>query len=312
MTESERLRERAMALGAGTDAILTALMLVIAVWSGSLTLIADTLRAAFSTLLDVLVYAVMRQIHRGRFTRYQYDFGKIECMLNFVIGIGLAASSVFVFAFSLGRLTQPIAPAPLSLAAAATIAAVNAAQNGWLFWTFLRTRRIGASVIIDGQVKTRFVKVVSSVVAALAILVSAVMTGTTAGRFADLAGGAVVAQVMLWTAYRMIADCLPDLTDRMLNTSDFAPINRILFAHLGEFEEVRYIRSRRSGVVKYFEVGLAFDPEARMSDVDAVAHAVKAEIQAAIPHSRAIVTPEVRREAHAFGGGFARAAEHAD
>lgn len=45
MFEADRHRERAMSLGVGTDVLLSTPILVIAIWSGSLTLLADAMRA---------------------------------------------------------------------------------------------------------------------------------------------------------------------------------------------------------------------------------------------------------------------------
>ena len=71
MLEADRRRERAMSLGVGTDVLLSTPILVIAIWSGSLTLLADAMRACLLTLLELFAYIVMRRIHRGRLPSYQ-------------------------------------------------------------------------------------------------------------------------------------------------------------------------------------------------------------------------------------------------
>ena len=72
-----------MSLGVGTDLLLSMPILGIAIWSGSLTLLADAMRACLPTLLELFAYVVMRRIHRGRLPSYQYGSGKIESFLNF-------------------------------------------------------------------------------------------------------------------------------------------------------------------------------------------------------------------------------------
>jgi cation diffusion facilitator family transporter len=289
MTEGERRRERAMAMGVGTDVMTAAPMLVIGVCSGSLTLLADAIRGGLLTLLELFAYVMMRRIHRGRLPSYQYGCGKIESFLNALIGGALVLSSIWVFGRGVLLMLRPPEPSPLGLAAATAIAAVNVAQNAWMFVTFLRARRVGASILIDGQVRTRILKLASSVVATLAILASAIFAGQISGRVADLIGSAVVAQVMLWTAYQLIAGALPDLMDRMLDHSQVTLINRVLFCNFDRFEAIHHLRTRRCGVTKCIEIGLGFPADLHMGEVDAVNRSLKGQLEAQIPDARVTI-----------------------
>ena len=286
MSEAERRRERAMSLGVGTDVLLCTPILVIAIWSGSLTLLADAMRACLLTLLELFAYVVMRRIHRGRLPSYQYGSGKIESFLNLLIGIALVLSSIWIFALGVLSLLQPPQPSPLGLAVAAAIGAVNTTQNAWMFVTFLGARRLGASILIDGQVRTRLLKVVSSASATLAILVSAIFAGEVSGRVADLVGSAIVIEMMLWTAYQLIAGALPDLMDRMLDPSQLALVNRVLLCNFDSIDAIHHVRSRRSGVIKYIEIGLGFVADRRMGEIDTINQFLKKELEQRLPDAR--------------------------
>ena len=275
MSEAERRRERAMSLGVGTDVLLCTPMLGIAIWSGSLTLLADAMRACLLTLMELFAYVVMRRIHRGRLPSYQYGSGKIESFLNLLIGIALVLSGVWIFALGVLSLLQPPQPSPFGFAVAAATGAVNTTQNAWMFATFLGARRLGASILIDGQVRTRVLKVVSSASATLAILVSAIFAGEVSGRIADLVGSAIVIQMMLWTAYQLIAGALPDLTDRMLDPSLLTQINRVLLCNLERIDAIHHVRTRRCGVMKYIEIGVGFAADRRMGEINAINQSLK-------------------------------------
>ena len=159
MRDAERSRERAMSLGVGTDVLLSTPILGIAIWSGSLTLLADAMRACLLTLLELFAYVVMRRIHRRRLPSYQYGSGKIESFLNLLIGMALVLSSIWIFALGVLSILQPSQPNPLGFAVATATGAVNTTQNAWMFVTYVRARRLGASILIDGQVRTRLLKV---------------------------------------------------------------------------------------------------------------------------------------------------------
>jgi len=289
MTAVERRRERAMALGVGTDVLTATPMLGIATWSHSLTLLADALRGGLLTLLELSAYIMLRRIHRRRLPRYEYGSGKIESFLNLLIGAALVVSSIWVFGLGVLSLLHPPPPHPLGLAGATMIAAVNAVQNAWVFLAVLRAGRDRGSVLINGQVRTRFLKLVSSIIATLAILISAIFVGHMIGVFADLAGSAVVSQVMIWTAYQLIASSLPDLLDRTLDEPQRAAINGVLIRRLEAFDLIHHVRTRKSGITKFVEIGLGFDAERRMGDVDLVSQAVRHEVEAVIPGANVIV-----------------------
>jgi cation diffusion facilitator family transporter len=283
MTDKERRRERAMALGVGTDVLTATPMLTIALWSHSLTLLADALRGGLLTLLELFAYIMLRRIHRRRLPSYEYGAGKIESFLNLVIGAALVLSSIWVFALGVLNLLHPPPAQPLGLAGATAIAAVNAGQNTWMFRTFLRAGRDHGSVLIDGQVRTRLLKLVSSIVATFAILISAIFSGHLLGVLADLAGSAVVTQVMIWTAYQLIGRSLPDLLDRTLDEPQHAAINSALIHHFNGFDLIHHVRTRRSGIRMFVEIGLGFHAERRMGEVDSVSQSVRREVETLIP-----------------------------
>src|SRR5271165_692083 len=289
MTEAERRRERAMSLGVGTDVLLCTPILGIAIWSGSLTLLADAMRACLLTLLELFAYVVMRRIHRGRLPSYQYGSGKIESFLNLLIGMALVLSGIWIFALGVLSLLQPSQPSPFGFAAAAAIGAVNTTQNAWMFVTFLGARRLGASILIDGQVRTRLLKLVSSIIATLAILVSAMFAGQISGRVSDLVGSAVVVQMMLWTAHQLIAGALPDLMDRMLDPSLLTLVNRVLLCNFDRIDAIHHVRTRRSGVMKYIEIGVGFSADRRIGEIDAINQSLKKELEAQIPDAKVTI-----------------------
>jgi cation diffusion facilitator family transporter len=283
MTEAEQRRERAMALGVGTDVLTAAPMLCIAIWSRSLTLLADALRGGLLTLLELFAYIMLRRIHRRRLPSYEYGAGKIESFLNLLIGAALVLSSMWMFTLGVLSLLHPPPANPLGRAGATAIAAVNALQNAWMFVTFLRAGRDRGSVLINGQIRTRLLKLISSIVATLAILFSAIFAGYLAGTIADLVGSAVVTQVMLWTAYQLIVGSLPDLLDKTLGEPQHAAINSALIHHFQAFDLICHVLTRRSGTRTFVEIGLGFHEARRMGDVDLVNQAVRREVEAAIP-----------------------------
>lgn len=288
MTEAERERERAMTLGIVTGIVLAAIMVGTGLWSHSLTLFADSVRAVLLTSLDAFVLVMLRRIHRGLLPGFEYGHGKLEYFLNLLVAAGLVLAAFGLLGLGAFRGSRP--PPPLGLPVAFAIATVNATQNLWMLTMLRRAGRDGTSIILNGQIRSRLTKVASSIAATLAILVASVFQGETAGRIADLAGMAVVVLIMLWTAFRLIEAALPHLLDRILDEPQQAAINRVLIRHFHAYDALLFVRTRRSGNVMFVDIGLGYQPQRSMGEVDRINQTVVRELTALIPGASVTVT----------------------
>jgi cation diffusion facilitator family transporter len=290
MTQAERARERAMTLGIATGLVFCLVMVVTGVWSRSLTLLADSIRAALLTSLDCCVFVVLRRIHRQQLSGFEYGHGKLEVLLNLLVAAGLILAALGLAGLGAIRWSRPPQPPPFGLDVALAIAAANASQNVWIFGLLRRAARDGTSIIMAGQIRARVTKLVSSLIATIAILASSVFQGEAAGVIADLVGVAVVVLVMLWTAFRMIEAALPHLLDRILDEPQQAAINRVLIRHFHAYDELLFVRTRRSGNVMFVDIGLGYEAQRSMGEVDQINQAIIGELKALIPGAAVMVT----------------------
>jgi cation diffusion facilitator family transporter len=290
MTQAERARERAMTLGITTGLVFCLVMVATGVWSRSLTLFADSIRAGLLTSLDCCVFVVLRRIHRRQLSGFEYGHGKLEVLLNLLVASGLILAALGLAGFGAIRWFRPPQPPPFGLDVAFAIAAANASQNVWIFGLLRRASRDGTSIIMAGQIRARVTKLVSSLVATFAILASSVFQGEAAGLIADLLGVAVVVLVMLWTAFRMIEAALPHLLDRILDDPQQAAINRVLIRHFHAYDELLFVRTRRSGNVMFVDIGLGYEAQRSMGEVDNINQAITEELKALIPGAAVMVT----------------------
>jgi divalent metal cation (Fe/Co/Zn/Cd) transporter len=290
MTQAELARERAMTLGISTGLVFGLGMVATGVWSHSLTLFADSIRAVLLTSLDCCVFVVLRRIHRQQLSGFEYGHGKLEVLLNLLVAAGLILAALGLAELSAIHWSQPAQPPPFGLQVAFAIAAANAAQNVWIFGLLRRAARDGTSIIIAGQIRARVTKLVSSLAATFAILASWLLQGEAAGRIADLFGAAVVVLVMLWTAFHMIEAALPHLLDRILDEPQQAAINRVLIRHFHAYDALLYVRTRRSGNVMFVDIGLGYEAQRSMGEVDQINQAITGELKALIPGAQVMIT----------------------
>ncbi|MCQ4161311.1 cation diffusion facilitator family transporter [Roseomonas sp. GC11] len=284
-------RERSLLFGTLADIAMLFAYVAVGVWSGSLTLLAEALRGGLLILLELVVYALMRRIHRGRMAAYDYGSGKLEQFANLVVGLAMAGGAVWLAVKALGRLEAAGAAPAGSLWVAAGLAVVNLGVNAAAAWAMWLAGRDGASVIMTGQIRTRLSKLLSSAVVVGAIALSAWAPGSLASRMADLGGTLFVALVMLGVAARLWRDSLPDLLDRSLDEERQALINRALAARFEDYESLLAVRTRQSGHRVQVEIALGFDPAQPFARIAGVMAAVEAEVAALIPGAEVLVLP---------------------
>ncbi len=92
--------------------------------------------------------------------------------------------------------------------------------------------------------------------------------------------------LMLWTAYQLIAGALPDLMDRMLDPSQLTLVNRVLLCNFDRIDAIHHVRTRRSGVTRYIEIGVGFSADRRIGEIDAINQSLRKELEAQIPDAK--------------------------
>ena len=69
---------------------------VVAVISGTLTLLAELIRAVPMTTVEVFALIMMRRIHRGRTAAFEFGSGKLEQFVNLVIAGGFILGGIWI------------------------------------------------------------------------------------------------------------------------------------------------------------------------------------------------------------------------
>ncbi len=222
-------------------------------------------------------------MHRGTLPGLEYGSGKLEQAANLVIGGGLAAGSVWIL-FGVIALLTGAAPlgTPLGLALAAIVGAINCYIN-FLAWDGVRRAARGSvSLIMEGQLRARSVKLVSSLMVQTTMTVAALSTDHLVVAIADAAGSLLVCIVMGNSAIRMIGGAVPDLIDRAAAPGVRATVERAVAEQLGALAPLTRLRSRRSGGTVFVELTLPRDPAPSVPELErrlaALRHSLRAEL----------------------------------
>jgi divalent metal cation (Fe/Co/Zn/Cd) transporter len=218
LTPQQRRRESALILAAVLDGLIGLLLLVVGLATNSLTCFAESMRGNMMWIIDLVSLAVLRRLHRGRMTGFDFGTNKVEQLCGIAIGTGLIVAAAWLAHDALQLISAGYSTAtPLGLCLAAAIGAVNVFIN-FVCWDKVRRAAEGRrSSLMDAQRTARRARLLSSLV------VQATMTGAAIAKdplvvaWLDAAGTLIVCVIMVRAGLRLLAESVPDLVDRSAN-----------------------------------------------------------------------------------------------
>jgi len=299
LTRVQRRRERAILTGVIADLGMLAVLSVLAVATGSLTLLATVVRGLPMSTLDAVSLLTLRRLHRQRFAHLGYGPGKIEEVLNAVTAIVTLAGSAWLIYRGLEALLgdRQLAP-PLGLATAAAFHALHL-TNHFLIWD--AQRRVAAlmpSVTMNGRVATRRTRLQSAIVVQCTMTLAALSSDHHIALWADVGGCFYVAWVLFSRGRQRLRHGVPELLDVVAESPVRERMAAVLAAHAGGFVRLDGVRSRRSGPTVFIELTAVFDPMLGMVEAQRRATALAAALRSAVPDADVAVRPA------AAGGGL--------
>src|SRR5881392_2370611 len=211
------------------------------------------------TVIELFALAVMRRIHRGRTTRFEFGSGKLEQFVNVLIAGGMLAGGGWIAIGAVRELAAGQgAGTPAGFALAAIAASINLYVNVLAWVAMRRAARTGGSLIMGAQLTARVVKLVSSAFVQVSLTIAAVSADAMVTAWADAFGALLVCGFIVLAAVGMIRADLPDLIDRTVNEEVQEAINRMLVTHFADYDRLGVVRTRRSGTVVHAEITLGF------------------------------------------------------
>jgi divalent metal cation (Fe/Co/Zn/Cd) transporter len=96
ITPEQQAEERSLRFALVADGLILALLVVVGVVGGSLTITAEAIRGILMALIELFAFLVMRRIHRGVLADLEFGTGKLEQIANLAIGFGMLGGSVWI------------------------------------------------------------------------------------------------------------------------------------------------------------------------------------------------------------------------
>jgi divalent metal cation (Fe/Co/Zn/Cd) transporter len=282
----QQAEENSVQFALVADFGLATLLAVIGVLGGSLTITAEAIRGTLMDLIELFSLVVLKRIHRGELADLEFGTGKLEQVANTVIGAAMLGGALWIVSRVIAVLTGESAPGtPFGLAMAAIAGALNLYIN-FLSWDRVRHAiRAESSIVMQGQLRSRYVKLISSLFVLITMTVAAVSTDDRVVAWADVLGSLFVAGFIVVNAVDMLGTGLIDLLDRSAGPKVHEAIDRALASHADDYGELARIRSRRSGRVIFIELALRFDPSLSIAQINQRIDALKQSLDHEIEHA---------------------------
>jgi anti-anti-sigma factor len=280
ITADQHAEERSIFLAILADCVIAAAMVQVGLFGGSFTMLAESLRAWLMLAIEIFSFVVMRRIHRGVLSGFEFGHGKLEQLASLSIAAGMFGGAVWIGFGVLDIIAggRPLGT-PFGLALAAMMGAVNTCTNVIAWDAMRRAARSGGSIIMRAQLRARAVKLFSSLFVQATMTVAAVSLNDVIVTWADAIGSAFVAGFMVINAVEMMRSGLTDLLDRTVEEEIQIAVNRALARHFKDYDRLDRVRSRRAGEQVFIEIALGYDGNLALGEANRHAEALKATLK---------------------------------
>ena len=283
--DGEESRQQLVFTGLCIDALILIPTVFAVIISGSVTLVAESIKSANEMLASFFALLIIRRVTLGGKFSYDYGMGKFESLTRIITGSVMIVSLCILILFTVHRLLNP---EPFDMDAAfigipIMTAACIADAYHWRKNHHLALK--DPTPIMETQWRLRRAKTFSSLLVILALVVSAIFASYHESEYIDPLVSFVIIGFLLVEGYREISSSLPEFFDKTLEEELQIVILRELSSSFEMYEEFNGVRSRRSGSRIYIEIFLGFDPEQKMGDVQDYATSLKRSLETQIPGS---------------------------
>ncbi|SDK55847.1 cation diffusion facilitator family transporter [Maridesulfovibrio ferrireducens] len=292
LTPDQMEKEKAVFWAIVLDTIILAFFTITGLLSGSMTALSEIIRFMLLLTIEYVSYAVLKRAHRGRFNEFEYGTGKIERITNLMVAFGLLLSSLYI----LSKIFSSNDGAPISmncLILTILSATINLMANYYFSISFIRSNRTEASMIISSQIAARIAKTVSSAVVLCVLMLTLWLPDPRSARIVDLIGSIFLVTYMIYIAYELIRESLPEILDRTIPEPEHYQLLKILAKNFDQYDGFNGYKARRSGKDLFILLSLNFLPNRTIEQIEKRLLPIRQAIDSEIPGSTVTIESKI-------------------
>ncbi|WP_031480374.1 cation diffusion facilitator family transporter [Maridesulfovibrio frigidus] len=294
LSPHQKEKERSVLWAAVLDTILLIFLMSVGLLSGSMTALSEIIRIILLLVIEYVSYIVLRRVHRSRFNEFEFGTGKIERITNLLVAFGLLLSSLYIFTKVIG-MDESVPISTTALMLTLIVANFNLMINFYFSMAFIRSNQTESSVIISSQIAARIAKTVASCVVVGILMLALWLPDPRSARIVDLGGSIILVGYMVFIAYGLIKESLPEILDRTISEPDHYQILRILAENFDQYDGFSGYKTRRSGKDLFILLTLSFFATNSLEQIEARLQPIRQSFEAELPGSSLIIVPEVAK-----------------
>ncbi len=255
----------------------------------SAVILADFCKTALEFIAVLLAWLTIRRIRRGGHHQFDYGVGKLENLSSLIVGLLMFLCLVVIIANAVRSLLHPAHIGGIGVWISVVSQVVYGFVNLRLLQQARRQARTQNSPLAAAQAGLFLTKAVGNGFILLSLGLSTWLSAHSWSLYIDPAASLVIASSILFAALGIFKNSTLDLLDRTLEEGQQIAILRLLAKHFERYDDLRDIRSRRSGSQVFVEIVLGFPPALPASEVESVARELKSDIEREITGSRVTI-----------------------
>jgi cation diffusion facilitator family transporter len=283
----DRRKQRAIAISVFVALVLTCSKLGVAMLTGSVAVLSETVHSLTDLLAAGIAYLALRRAAEPPDSRHRYGHGKVENASAIAEGIIVLLVIGLVIAETVRRLVHGTSPVELPLLAAGVMG-ISAAVN-FVVATHLRrvARSTGsAAVMADAQ------HLMTDVWSAGGACIGLIIVWATGIDALDPIVALVVAMPVVSIGLRLVWTSLQVLMDAGLPDSELQTIQHAIDDACGSRANYHRLRTRRAGSRRHVDLHLTLDGNATLHEAHDISHRVEQSIHAALPNVDVLIHVE--------------------
>ena len=284
MAEHAGENRAAALLSVASNALLTAVKIVIGVVTGSVAVLSEAANSAGDLIASAIAFAGVRAAARPADADHPYGHEKSENLAAAIEGVLVLAAGAAVAAEAIRRLATG-APEIAHLDLAVAVMTASAAVNLVVALRLRRVARRTGSPAIEGDAAHLASDVWTSGATAAGLALVAITGWASLDSIVALA----VAGYVVWVGGRLAWRAAHVLLDGSLPESEIAVIEDVLAGFEGQGVSFHALRGRRAGSKRLVNLHMVVPPETTVRRGHAMTGRVKGAVVAALPETEVLI-----------------------
>ncbi len=248
------------ALSVASNTTLTLTKLVVGLYIGSVSVVAEAIHSGVDLLASVIAYFAVRSSERPPDDAYPYGRGKIENVSGTIEAALIFLAAGMIIYEAVGKLTHGL-ELP-SVDAGLVVMAISVAANATVSRLLFRVAKKTDSVALEADAY----HLTTDILTSAGVLVGLVAVRLTGQAVLDPIAALVVAAMIIKAAWDITKRSFVDLLDRSLPEEERRLVAAVLKEHGDRMVGFHQVRTRKAGPDRHVDLHLVVNADASVSE----------------------------------------------